>query len=61
MATHYSIFAWRILWTEEPVGLWSMGPQRVGHDWAIEYTHTHTYLKCTTDDLMYCEMIITTS
>ena len=25
MATHSSILAWRILWTEEPGGLWSMG------------------------------------
>ena len=33
MATHSSIFAWRILWTEEPGGLWSMGSQRVRHDW----------------------------
>ena len=32
MATHSSIFAWRILWTEEPGGLQSMGSQRVGHD-----------------------------
>ena len=32
MATHSSIFAWRILWTEEPGGLQSMGLQRVGHD-----------------------------
>ena len=34
MATHSSILAWRILWTEEPGGLQSMGLQRVGHDWA---------------------------
>ena len=32
MATHSSILAWRILWTEEPSGLQSMGSQRVGHD-----------------------------
>ena len=31
MATHSSILAWRILWTEEPIGLQSMGSQRVGH------------------------------
>ena len=31
MATHSSILAWRIPWTEEP-GLESMGSQRVGHD-----------------------------
>ena len=34
MATHSSILAWRIPWTEEPSWLQSMGLQRVGHDWA---------------------------
>ena len=34
MATHSSILAWRIPWTEVPGGLQSMGSQRVGHDWA---------------------------
>ena len=32
MATHSSILAWRIPWTEEPGRLQSMGLQRVGHD-----------------------------
>ena len=32
MATHSSILAWRIPWTEEPSGLQSMGSQRVGHN-----------------------------
>ena len=32
MATHSSILAWRIPWTEEPGGLQSIGLQRVGHD-----------------------------
>ena len=32
MATHSSIFAWRLPWTEEPSGLQSMGSQRVRHD-----------------------------
>ena len=32
VATHSSILAWRIPWTEEPGGLVSMGSQRVGHD-----------------------------
>ncbi|CAI9179857.1 unnamed protein product [Rangifer tarandus platyrhynchus] len=32
MATHFSIFAWRIPWTEEPGGLQFMGSQRVGRD-----------------------------
>ena len=31
MATHSSILAWRIPWTEEPGGLQSMGSQRVRH------------------------------
>ena len=34
MATHSSIFAWRIPWTEEPGGLQSIGSQRVRHDWS---------------------------
>ena len=32
MATHPSILAWKIAWTEEPGRLQSMGSQRVGHD-----------------------------
>jgi len=32
MATYSSILAWRILWTEEPGRLQSMGLQRIGHD-----------------------------
>ena len=32
MATHFSILAWKIPWTEEPGGLESMGSQRIGHD-----------------------------
>ena len=42
MATHSSILAWKISWTEEPGGLQSMGSQRVGHDWVtyIKYAVT---------------------
>ena len=40
MATHSSILAWRIPWTEEPGGLQFMGSQRVGHDWV---TNTFTF------------------
>ena len=40
MATHLSILAWRIPWTEEPSRLRFMGSQRVGHDWA---TNTFTF------------------
>ena len=32
MATHSSILAWEIPWTEEPGGLQPIGSQRVGHD-----------------------------
>ena len=32
MATHTSILAWRIPWTEEPGGLQPIGSQRVRHD-----------------------------
>jgi len=38
MATHSSILAWRILRTEEPGGLQSMGSQRVGHGLATKTT-----------------------
>ena len=34
MATHSSILAWRIPWTEEPGRLLSIGLHRVGHDWS---------------------------
>ena len=40
MATHSSILAWRIPWTEDPGGLQSMGLQRVGHDWR-DLAHIH--------------------
>ena len=44
MATHSSILAWKIPWTEEPGRLQSMGSRRVGHDWATSlslFTFTH--------------------
>ena len=34
VATHSSVLAWRIPWTEKPGGLQSMGSHRVGHDWS---------------------------
>ena len=51
-ATHSSILAWRIPWTEETGRLQSVGSQRVGHDWSdwahmrafYLNTHTHTYV-----------------
>ena len=54
MATHSSILAWRILWTEEPGGLQSIALQRVRHGWSnlahrptmyrIYFTHSSLYL-----------------
>ena len=46
MATHSSILAWRIPWTEEPGGLLSTGSQRVGHDWATELDWTELNWEC---------------
>ena len=43
IATHSSILAWRIPWTEEPGGLQSLGLKRVRHDWAHAHTHTCTH------------------
>ena len=43
VATHSSILAWRISWTEEPSRLQSMGSQRIGHRWA-----TNTFISLTT-------------
>ena len=40
MATHSSILAWEIPWTEEPGGLQSIGSQRVGHGLVTEHSHT---------------------
>ena len=45
MATHSSVLAWRIPWTEGPGGLQSMGLQRVKHNWA-----THSFLDPTQTD-----------
>ena len=41
MATHSSILAWRIPWTEEPGGQQPTGSQRVGHDWATSLSLSH--------------------
>ena len=37
MATHSSILAWEIPWTEDPGGLQSMGLQKVSHDLVPEH------------------------
>ena len=41
MATHSSVLAWRVPWTEEPGGLQSIGSQRAGHDCL---TNTSTFI-----------------
>ena len=43
MATHSSILAWRISWTEEPDGLQSMGSQGAGHDWTTTSSPWHLF------------------
>ena len=42
MATHSSILAWRIPWTEEPGGLRSMGSQRVRDDLVIKQQYPYS-------------------
>ena len=47
MATHSSILAWRVPWTEEPGGLQSIGLQRLRHDWSnLARMHTRTANLC---------------
>ena len=41
MATHSSVLAWEIPWTEEPGRLQSVGSQRVQHDLATELQQNH--------------------
>ena len=43
MATHSSVLAWKIPWTEEPSRLQSMGLQRVGHNRVTSLTHSLTH------------------
>ena len=42
MATHSSVLAWRIPWTEEPVRLQSIALQRVGHDKQFSTASMHS-------------------
>ena len=50
MATHSSILAWEIPWTEEAGRLQSLGSQRVGHNLAIKTTKTTSRNKGLPDD-----------
>ena len=53
-ATHSSILAWKIPWTEEPDRLKSMESQRVGHDWA---TNTLTSLYTFQSTILYLSFL----
>ena len=53
MATHFSILAWRIPWTEKPAGPHSMGLQRVRHNWAAN-TFTFIVILILTEALRNC-------
>ena len=44
MANNLNILAWRIPWTDEPGRLWSLGSQRVKHDWSDLAGSTTVYL-----------------
>ena len=39
MATHSSVLAWNIPWTQKPGSLWSKGSQRVRHNWSDKAQH----------------------
>ena len=43
MASHSSILAWKVPWTEEPGRLQFIGSQTVGHDWEAKDSTAHAY------------------
>ena len=51
MATHFSILAWKITWTEDPGGLQSMGSQRVEHNLATKQQQQIWHISCVSDFL----------
>ena len=55
-ATHSSILAWKILWTEEPGRIQSKGSQKVGHEWATK----HALMTHWTDDLFETSLLAQT-
>ena len=52
MATHSSILAWRIPWTEEPGSLQSRASQRVKHNWVTNIPSQHTEMHFTATNLL---------
>ena len=51
MATHSSILAWRIPWTEEPGRLQPMGSQRVRQDWETEHIWARCNMKLVSSEI----------
>ena len=51
MATHSSIFAWRIPWTEEPGEATACGVSRVGHNWGTDSLTFKINCLCKSSDL----------
>ena len=56
MATHSSILAWKILWTEVPGRLQTMGSQRIRNNWVCTHKHTHRHTK--TEDVEHILMCL---
>jgi len=56
MATHSSVLAWRIPWTEEPGGLQSTGLQRVRHNRATKHSTAHVYIHTYIPNLLYSSL-----
>ena len=59
MASHSSIIAWRIPWTEEPGGLQSMGSQRVGHSSGTMLYFQVVFLKNSFLCQVFCSILVT--
>ena len=60
MATHSSILAWEIQWTEEPGGLQSMGSQRVKHNLATKQQKHNNGLDSTEINIYnYAQLLLT--
>ena len=55
MATHCSILAWRVPWTEEPGGLQNIGLRRVRHNWVTEHSLVHSP-QPQTSELLVCNL-----
>jgi len=58
MATHSSILAWKIPWTEEPSRLQSTGSHRVGHNWT---TNTFTIFRITRALVQFSRSVVSNS